>query len=98
MIHNGIDFLGPHGGELALAFAAGCMATWVFIKILHDKQIVEIKALMASQKEACDRDRADSAISEQRLWDRIKQLETVLMTTGNASTRAQLQKMAEDAE
>lgn len=88
-----IDFLGPHGGELAMAFGAGCVATWVFMKVIYDQRIIEIKAAMAVQREQCDRDRIDSAKSEALLWDRIKQLETILMTTGNAKMQAELQRV-----
>ena len=91
-----IDYLGPHGGELALAFAAGCVATWVFMKVLYDQRIIDIKASMTAQKEQCDLDRRDSAISEARLWDRIRQLETILMTSGNPRLQAELAKVIDD--
>lgn len=90
---NAVNYLGPHGGEMALAFAAGCVATWVFMKIIYDQRVIEIKAAMAIQREQCDRDRVESAQSEARLWDRIKQLETILMTTGNAKLQAELQRV-----
>lgn len=93
-----IDYLGPRGGELALAFAAGCVATWVFMKIMFDQRIMELKAAQTLQREQCDRDRLESARSEAMLWDRIKQLETILMTAGSPKMQAELQRVLPEVE
>lgn len=83
-----VDFLGPHGGEMAMAFAAGCVATWVFMKVIYDIRITELKASIETQRLQCEADRRMGEKNEALLWDRIKQLETILMTTGSTKMQA----------
>lgn len=82
-----IEWLGQHGGKLALAFAAGCIATFGFMmavgsflwKIIggHRKdRISELEGSLETERQNC-------ASQLQHMADRICQLETLFtMRTG----------------
>ena len=83
-----IDVLGADGGRMAAAFAAGCAATWGFIKMAMmgplKNRISELKDDLSELKEDCKNRDARSA-------DRITQLETLLLLHGPGQIRQQLQ-------
>src|SRR3546814_19568503 len=70
-----IDFLGVEGGRLAMAFAAGCAATWAFLRTTFTAQlrtrITELEGMVAAERKRC-------AAMETRLVQRIQQLEASL--------------------
>lgn len=77
------DYLGSLGGQLAMAFGAGCVATFVFMstigsliwKLVGDSrqsQIKQLRADLRDEKENCARQ-----LEGQRV--RIEQLETILL-------------------
>ena len=76
-----IDYTGPEGGGLAMAFAAGCTATWVFVRNLVMKPAIKSCHQRVSELEA----------DRERLTARITQLETVLLTKGPADLREAMQ-------
>jgi hypothetical protein len=78
---NQLDYLGAEGGRLALAFAAGCVATFAFMtaigsffwKLLggHRKdRITDLENDLAAERENC-------RLELSRQSDRIQQLETL---------------------
>lgn len=82
-----VDWLGASGGQLAIAFGAGCAACWGFIQTIlvgpMKKQIEELK------DECEERDR--------RSAQRISQLETMLLLHGPGPLRQQLQAVISEA-
>src|SRR3546814_19790864 len=72
-----IDFLGVEGGRLAMAFAAGCAATWAFLRTTFTaplrKRITELEGMVAAERKRC-------AAMETRLVQRIQQLDELLLT------------------
>jgi hypothetical protein len=90
-----IDYMGPQGGALALAFAAGCVACFVFCvtigrwiwSIIGRVKDDEIAALKNSMKE--DRDRC--AEMEVRLVQRIQTLEGFILSMAPPSLRQSMQ-------
>ena len=90
-----LDYLGPQGGLMALAFAAGCVACfsfcalvgrfiWAAIGRVKDDEIALIKA-------EADADRDRCAAMEVRLVQRIQQLEGIILTIAPGSMRQQIQ-------
>lgn len=90
------DFLGADGGRLAMAFAAGCVATftfvsgigafiWKFVGQTKQDRIDEISAALKNEQDRC-------AEMEKRLVSRIEQLETILLfeAVGNVRQGAQI--------
>lgn len=95
--------MGPHGGELAAAYAGGFVSAtgimmaagrWVWTKF-GDKRIDELKAEIASMKEAREeaereherqreRDRESYRRELDRQSDRILVLESMLLQAGGA--------------
>lgn len=91
-----MDFLGPDGGKLAMAFASGCVATFAFVLAIggfiwriiggvREERVKELAKDLEAEKQRC-------AQMEARLVDRIQQLETILLfeTTGNMRQGAAL--------
>src|SRR3546814_5051159 len=72
-----IDFLGVEGGRLAKAFAAGCAATWAFLRTTFTAplrtRITELEGMVAAERKRCE-------AMETRLVQRIQQLEAHLLT------------------
>src|SRR3546814_4356315 len=72
-----IDFLGVEGGRLAMAFAAGCAATWAFLRTTFTAplrtRITELEGMVAAERKRCE-------AMETRLVQRIQQLEALLLT------------------
>src|SRR3546814_3179420 len=72
-----IDFLGVEGGRLAMAFAAGCAATWAFLRTTFTAplrtRITELEGMVAAERTRCE-------AMETRLVQRIQQLEALLLT------------------
>ena len=77
------DFLGADGGRLAMAFAAGCVATFTFVTGIgafiwnlvgktRQDQIERLSADLKAEQARC-------AEMEARLVARIEQLETILL-------------------
>src|SRR5688572_5529478 len=73
---------------MAAAFAAGCTATWVFVRNLVMKPAIK----SCHQQIADLRERLDDLKEQLRLKDdRIGQLETILLMHGNGAIRAAVQ-------
>lgn len=90
-----IDYLGPQGGLMALAFAAGCVACfsfcaivgrfiWAAIGKVKDDEITRIKAEAEADRDRC-------AAMEIRLVQRIQQLEGIILTIAPGNMRQQVQ-------
>lgn len=88
-----LDYTGPEGGRLGLAFAAGCAATWVFVRNLVMKP-----AIKSCNQRCTDLEKAAEWLKEQlALKDaRIVQLETVLLTHGTQELRAAMQAVVSE--
>lgn len=78
-----MDFLGPDGGRLAMAFAAGCVAAFSFFSLIGGffwkvmgrtrlDRIGQLETDLKSEQVRC-------AEMEARLVSRIEQLETILL-------------------
>src|SRR3546814_20446775 len=72
-----IDFLGVEGGRLAMAFAAGCAATWAFLRTTFTAplrtRITELEGMVAAERKRCE-------ALETRLVRRIQPLGAPLPT------------------
>src|SRR3546814_9524724 len=72
-----IEFLCVEGGRLAIAFAAGCAATWAFLRTTFtaplSTRITELEGMVAAERKRCE-------AMETRLVQRIQQLEALLLT------------------
>lgn len=90
MSKGDIDWLGPHGGELGLAFAGGCVAAFVFLAGIGrwlwgviDKarggELAAKDAEIARLREQNDHDSDRCAQMETRLVQRIQQLEGFIL-------------------
>ncbi|WP_343518085.1 hypothetical protein [Sphingomonas sp.] len=90
-----LDYTGPQGGLLALAFAAGCVACFAFCAligkflwgVLEKAKDNEIACLKASAEE----DRQHCREMEERLNARIASLEGALLMGVPGHLRAQVQ-------
>ena len=91
-----VDFLGEDGGSLAMAFAAGCAATftfctsigafiWKFAGNVRKDRVTELEEALKAESARC-------AEMERRLVDRVQQLESVLLfeVAGNVRQNAAL--------
>jgi type II secretory pathway component PulM len=80
---NELDLMGVHGGELAIAFAAGCAACWAFLRTLFTsplrQRVRELEISLASERSMCRE-------MENRLVRRIEQLETRMFFAPLASS------------
>jgi hypothetical protein len=76
-----IDWLGASGGQLAVAFGAGCVATWGFIQTVL---VGPLKKQIRELKDECEK-------RDERSAQRINQLETLLLLHGPGQLRQQLQ-------
>lgn len=104
-----IDYMGPQGGALAMAFAAGAVSASgllsalgaLFWRLFGDKRIKalesEIEALKNSHKEslAAERHRCDEEIDQLRT--QIVQLQTILIANGNPGLRQAVQAAVSEA-
>lgn len=89
LIDVGAELLGPHGGALALAFGAGCAATYAFLLTTTIKSLVtQVTEWKGKSKEADDR--CTEQVS--RKEERIRELEHLLLfeSIGNNRQRSQL--------
>jgi hypothetical protein len=83
-----IDLNGAEGGRMAASFAAGCTATYVFVRNLVMKPAVK----SCHQQIADLRERIDEYKDERdRLINRIGQLETILIMHGTGAIRQAVQ-------
>lgn len=91
-----VDWVGAEGGRLAVAFATGCTACFVFCLGLgrllwgvlgkaKDDQITQLKADMVA-------DRAQCSDMETRLVQRIQQLEGFVLAMSPGHLRQQVQQ------
>lgn len=89
------DYTGQHGGLLAMAFAAGCVACFAFCSLVgkfmwsilgkaKDDEIVRLKQSIADDRQEC-RD------MEIRLVQRIQYLEGILLMVAPGHMRQQIQ-------
>lgn len=89
------DYTGQHGGLLAMAFAAGCVACFAFCSVVgkfmwtilgkaKDDEITRLKA-------AIDDDRQQCRDMEVRLTQRIQYLEGILLMVAPGHMRQQIQ-------
>jgi len=89
-----IDWLGASGGQLATAFASGCVATWGFLQTALvgplKGRVTELKDEMSALKDECEK-RDDRSIQ------RINQLETLLLLHGPGQLRQELQAVLSEA-
>lgn len=76
-----IDYAGPEGGRLAAAFAAGCTATYVFIRNLVMKPAIK----------SCHQRINELTEDRDRLLRRVDTLETILLTHGSGEIRSAIQ-------
>lgn len=104
-----IDYMGPQGGALAMAFAAGCIATaTAFVaagaalwKWFFNPRLDELKAQLEAERKEFreqlrdERDQCERQISQLR--DRIIQLETILTQHGSPSLRQAIQAAMSEA-
>ncbi|WP_374139368.1 hypothetical protein [Sphingomonas sp.] len=104
-----IDYMGPQGGALAMAFAAGCVSTaTAFVaagaalwKWFFNPRLDELKAQLKDEREEfhkqiqMERDQCERQISQLR--DRIIQLETILTQHGSPSLRQAIQAAMSEA-
>lgn len=92
-----IDYLGAEGGQLAMAFAAGCIATftfltlvgrwlWTFIGRAKDDEITRIKAIMEDDRDRC-------AAMEARLVQRVQTLEGFILSIAPGNLRQDFQRV-----
>lgn len=92
----GMDYTGAHGGQMAMAFAAGCVAATAFWGVIgkfmwsvlgkaKDDRIAELEATIEA-------DRAQCAAMETRLIQRIQQLEGFVMGMAPGDMRQQMQR------
>jgi hypothetical protein len=90
-----LDYTGPQGGLLALAFAAGCVACFAFCTLIgkflwgvlakaKDDEIARLKV-------AAEEDRQHCREMEERLVARIQNLEGALVMGVPGHLRAQVQ-------
>lgn len=83
-----VDWLGASGGQLAAAFASGCVATWGFLQTALvgplKGRITELKDEISELKEDCEK-------RDDKQAQRISQLETALLLHGSGPLRQQLQ-------
>lgn len=97
-----LDYTGPQGGALALAFAAGCGACFTFCALIgkflwgvlgkaKDDEIASLKEARAADKLARDEDRQHCLQMEERLIARIQNLEGALVMGVPGHLRAQVQ-------
>lgn len=89
LIDVGAELLGPHGGALALAFGAGCAATYAFLLTTTIKSLVtQVTEWKGKHKEA--EDRCEDQVSKRD--NRITELEHMLLfeSIGNNRQRSQL--------
>ena len=85
---GGIDYTGAEGGRMALSFAAGCTATWVFVRNLVMKPAIKSCHQRCTDLEASVAWLKDQlAVKDNRIGD----LETALFTSGIPSLRAAMQ-------
>ena len=79
---------GAHGGELASAFGAGCVAAWAFLRTIVTGSLrSRIKELEEAREEDADKCERDL----ERQADRILQLEALLFAHGPQSLRNEIQ-------
>lgn len=92
-----LDYTGAHGGQLAMAFAAGCVSCTAFWGVLgrwlyaiigksKDDRIADLTATIKANEERC----AETAAAQSM---RIQQLETLLLVHGSGALRQDLQKV-----
>ncbi|WP_374551988.1 hypothetical protein [Sphingobium yanoikuyae] len=91
-----IDYTGAHGGQMAMAFAAGCVACtafwgligkymWSILGKAKDDRIAELEGTIEA-------DRAQCAAMETRLVQRIQQLEGFVLAMSSGDLRQQVQR------
>ncbi|MGE4323552.1 MAG: hypothetical protein AB7E60_11050 [Sphingobium sp.] len=91
-----IDYTGAHGGQMGMAFAAGCVAASAFWgalgKLMYrivgkakDDRIADLEATIAE-------DRARCADMETRLVQRIQQLEGFILAISPGHLRQDIQR------
>lgn len=90
---NELDWLGHDGGRLAAAFAAGCVATWGFLRTIVTgslkARVKELERCREEDNERCDRDL-------ERANKRINDLELMLFMHGPANLRAAMQAVVSE--
>ena len=90
------DYLGPDGGRLGLAFAAGCIAAFGFLSLIgkfiwsmigkaKDDEITRLKAEMEADRKRCTE-------MEVRLVTRIQQLEGYILALAPPSMRDEIRR------
>lgn len=83
-----IDYTGAEGGRMAAAFAAGCTATWVFVRNLVMKPAIKsCHQQIAELRETCEWLKDQLALKD----NRIHALETALFTSGIPELRKAMQ-------
>ena len=99
-----LDYGGEHGGQLAMAFGAGCVASFSFCtmigKILWDrltganKDVVTAKEdTIAELKKTIEKNEDRCAETVAALSRRVQELETLLLVHGSGMLRQDLQKV-----
>lgn len=98
-----VDLMGQHGGELAGAFAGGCVSTagimmmagrWIWERF-GATRIKELEAQVARFEAERERDREAYLRDTQRLQDKVdrleEQLRTIMLVSNPPAMRAQVQ-------
>ena len=89
-----IDLAGPENVDRMAGFAAGCTATWVFVRNLVMKP-----AIKSCHQRCTDLEESVKWLKDQLKVkdDRIGDLETALFTSGIPSLRAAMQGVVSEA-
>ena len=99
-----IDYTGQHGGQLAMAFAAGCIACFTFCamvgKFIWDKLTAANSTATAAKDDVIAELKKTIEKNEERCADatgtlsaRVQQLETLLLVHGSGAMRQDLQRV-----
>lgn len=105
---NGIDYMGPQGGALGMAFGAGflfasgaLLTAGAFIwKMLFNPRLNELKEQLSGERsnheETIRQERESCQRQIDALRDRITQLETLLIANGPAQLRQAVQAVVSE--
>lgn len=103
-----IDLLGEDGGRLALAFAAGCVATFTFMMMIgkwlwgligktKDNEVAQIKAVKDAEitrlEHTMEENERKCAEMETRLIQRIQTLEGFILSMAPGNMRQDFQRV-----
>src|SRR3546814_3223287 len=86
-----IDFLGVEGGRLAMAFAAGCAATWAFLRTTFTAplrtRITELEGMVAAERKRRSEEQTSELQSLMRISYAVFCLKKKKITKNNKLTK-----------